>query len=54
MITMWHWSDVSVSEQESKEITESIMLWSDDTLEDWGKNRIRVQCVWQCYHRREM
>jgi len=54
MIMMWHWDDVSVSEQESREIAESMMLWSDDTLEGWGKNEIEVQCVWWCYCERKM
>ena len=45
MIMMQHWEGVSVSEQENKEIVESMMLWSDNILEDWGKNRIEVQCI---------
>ncbi len=52
--TMWHWGGVSMSEQESKEIAESTMLWSDDIFESWGENRIEVQCVWWCYCRREI
>ncbi len=42
---MWHWDDVSVSEQEDKKIAESIMLWSDNILESWDKNRIETQCA---------
>jgi len=45
MIMMWHWDDVSVSKQEDKEITENIILWSDDTSESWDKNEIEMQCV---------
>ncbi len=51
---MWHQDDVSMSKQEDKEIAENIMLWSDDIFEDWGKNEIRVQCVWWHYCRRKM
>jgi len=54
MITIWHWDDVSVSEQENKEIAENTMLWSDNILEGWGENRIEVQCVWWHYCKREM
>ncbi len=54
MTMMWHWGDVSVSKQESKEIAESMTLWSDNILKSWDKNRIEMQCVWWCYHRREM
>ncbi len=39
---MWHWDDVSVSKQESKEIVKSIMLWSDNILKSWGKNEIEI------------
>ena len=39
---MWHQDDVNVSEQEDREIAESMMLWSDDTLKDWDKNRIEA------------
>ncbi len=42
---MQHWDDVSVSEQESKEIVKNIMLWSDDIFKDWDKNEIRAQCI---------
>ena len=42
MIMMWHWDDVSVSEQESKEIVKNITLWSNNILEGWGKNRIEI------------
>jgi len=51
---MWHWDDVSMSKQESKEIIKNIMLWSDDTSESWGKNEIEMQCVWWHYCKREM
>ncbi len=54
MIMMWHWDDVSVSKQEDKEIAESMMLWSDDIFESWGKNEIEVQCMQWCYYRRDM
>ncbi len=39
---MWHQDDVSVSKQKDREITESMMLWSDDTLKNWDKNRIEM------------
>ncbi len=46
MIMMWHWDDVSVNEQESKEIAENMMLWSDDIFEGWDKNEIEIQYMW--------
>jgi len=39
---MWHWDDVSVNEQENKEIAENIILWSDDISEGWGENEIEA------------
>jgi len=42
---MWHWDDVSMSEQRDKEITKSMMLWSDDIFENWGENKIEMQCI---------
>ncbi len=53
-IMMWHQDDVSVSKQENREIAKSMMLWSDDISESWGKNRIEAQYVWWCYCRRRM
>ncbi len=34
IIMMWHWDDVSVNEQENKEIIKNIILWSDDISEN--------------------
>ncbi len=54
IIMTWHWGDVSMSEQESKEIAENIMLWSDDISENWDKNEIEMQCMWWHYCERRM
>jgi len=42
MIIIWHWDNVSVSEQEEKEIIKNIILWSNDILKSWDKNEIEV------------
>ncbi len=42
MIMIWHWDNVSVSEQEEKEIIKNIILWSNDILKSWDKNEIEV------------
>ncbi len=42
---MWHWDDVSMSKQKSKEIAENTMLWSDDIFENWDENEIEMQCI---------
>ncbi len=39
---MWHWDNVSVSEQEEKEIIKNIILWSNNILKSWDKNEIEV------------
>ncbi len=39
---MWHQDDVSVNKQKDIEIAENMMLWSDDTFKNWGKNRIEM------------
>ncbi len=51
---MWHWDDVSVNEQEDREIVKSIILWSSNIFEGWGKNEIKMQCVQWHYYRRKM